>query len=90
MKESCCHPEAGEARRGTPQTLKRFRETDGVYVSKRWMVAGRQSLQLRGPSPSSRLGMTPHSNPPQTSRFVFFSSVTSPMTIVLSTALHMS
>ena len=31
-EEKRCHPETGEARRGTSQALNRYRETVGFYV----------------------------------------------------------
>ena len=55
---SRCHPEAGEARRGTSQALNRFRETIRPFRHGTLNVSRKRKFQLRGPSPSARLGMT--------------------------------
>jgi hypothetical protein len=41
-----CHPEAGDARRGTSQALNRVREQHAFFVIAGVMFAGRQKLQL--------------------------------------------
>jgi hypothetical protein len=54
-----CHPEAGEARRGTSQALKRFREPEGSFVNGRLKFGVSPKFQMRGPSARyASLGMT--------------------------------
>ncbi len=53
-----CHPEAGEARRGTSQLQIALPRNIGRPLTVNAALYAEAVERLRGPSPSARLGMT--------------------------------